>query len=136
MVDKVYPWGDTFKGAEANYIGNPGDTSAVGSYPANGYGLYDMAGNVYEWCLDSYDPDFYAKSPYRDPVSGKPIEVILDTYTTVAWWTFRPVVRGGSWASGPYFIRVATRGSIVPTLSRDNNGFRCVRSVTDGYSQK
>src|SRR5204862_3918608 len=42
-------------------------TSPVKSFPANGFGLYDMAGNVWQWCSDWYRPDYYAVSPPRDP---------------------------------------------------------------------
>ena len=53
LAGKKYPWGDTITFADANYIGDGIDgTTPVGQYAANGYGLYDMAGNVKEWCLD------------------------------------------------------------------------------------
>lgn len=57
-----YPWGNTISRGRANYGGNVGDTREVGSYSENGYHLFDMAGNVYEWCLDVYDKNFYFSS--------------------------------------------------------------------------
>ena len=91
----TYPWGNTLDSSKANYSGNIGDTTAVGEYTANGYGLYDMAGNVWEWCLDGYDSGFYAVSPSQNPLSGaNSIEWILDNYTGVK---SSRVLRGGSW---------------------------------------
>ena len=52
-----YPWGNTIDASKANYNDNVGTTTAVGSYAPNGYGLYNMAGNVYEWCLDVSDEE-------------------------------------------------------------------------------
>ena len=66
LVGKRYPNGDTITPQEANYDWNVGGTTVVGSYPANGYGLYDMAGNLWEWCLDEYDENFYLNSPARN----------------------------------------------------------------------
>ena len=55
LAGKRYPWGDEGATAEkANYGRNVGKPAVVGSYPANGYGLYDMAGKVWEWCQDWY----------------------------------------------------------------------------------
>ena len=93
----TYPWGNTIDSSKANYGGNIGDTTAVGEYTANGYGLYDMAGNVWEWCLDEYNGGFYAVSPSQNPLSGaNSIEWILDNYTGVE---SSRVLRGGSWAA-------------------------------------
>ena len=63
LVGRKYPNGNTLTPRDANYGENVGDTTAVGRYPGNGYGLYDMAGNVWEWCLDTYDSDFYSTFP-------------------------------------------------------------------------
>ena len=67
LVGKKYPWGDGIDTDKANYGWSVGDTTSVGKYPANKYGLYDMAGNVWEWCLDEYNPDFYSTSPREKP---------------------------------------------------------------------
>jgi len=73
LVGKKYPWGDNISHDYANYSGTGGrdqwwkGTAPVGSFSPNGYGLYDMAGNVKEWCLDWYDSDYYSSSPRENP---------------------------------------------------------------------
>ena len=128
LVGKAYPWGDTIDHTKANYSARVGDTTAVGSYPANGYGLYDMAGKVWEWGLDNYDSSFYAKSPYRNPISGAAIDVRLDTYTEVEWF-YQPVLRGGSYVRAVRRARVACRAYGMPKHTYFDVGFRCVRDI-------
>ena len=81
----TYPWGNSDRfGARRTTIIISSDTTAVGKYTANGYGLYDMSGNVWEWCLDEYNSGFYALSPSQNPLSGaNSIRWILDNYTGV-----------------------------------------------------
>lgn len=112
---KRYPWGDNISDTYANYMdsGDPwdNDTSQVEYYAANGYGLYDMAGNVYEWVNDWYKIDNYSESPTNDPpgpISG----------------TSR-VLRGGSWSTLTYNLRVAYRFYSAPSTQSSNSGFRC-----------
>ncbi len=123
-------WGNSISAADANYDENVGDTTVVGAYVANGYGLYDMVGNVWEWCLDAYDSDFYTHSSNRNPLSDvnsiSDAGLILDDYLNVK--SLR-VLRGGSWYNRPQFVRVAFRGTTAPTDTFDQFGFRCARAA-------
>jgi formylglycine-generating enzyme required for sulfatase activity len=120
LVGKRYPWGDEISHDMANYKGVGGRdrwerTSPVGSFPPNGYGLYDMAGNVWEWCADPYDKSYYSRSPQRNPKGGS------GEYC---------VVRGGSWYSNPNGLRAAYRVYYDPRSTKGNLGFRCAQDVT------
>jgi formylglycine-generating enzyme required for sulfatase activity len=113
VAGKLYPWGTDEISAElANYGENIGRTTPVGSYGANGYGLYDMAGNVWEWTWDwSGGYGQTAQNDPRGPSSG---------------W-FR-VVRGGYSGYAAVYCRVADRGGRIdnPDSRYSYNGFRSV----------
>lgn len=101
-------------------------TAPVGSYPPNGYRLYDMVGNVWEWCFDAYDENFYANSPYENPVAGI---VIRDGANNIVAVNKLRVSRGASWYDGRSSIWIASRLGQVPEGRFTNTGFRCVQSV-------
>ena len=126
-----YPWGNTISSGRANYDGHVGDTTAVGKYSPNGYGLYDMTGNVWEWCLDAYDENFYFSSPPRNPLSDVNTSfnanLIIDDYTNVK--SYR-VLRGGSWFRPARNVRVAFRTAHTPTYTGSGIGFRCAMTVS------
>ena len=131
LAGKKYPWGDTISPADASYDRNVNGRTPVGQYPENGYGLYDMAGNVYEWCLDAYDADFYAVSDNsRNPIAGgETVQWLRDNFKSIPNDS-RRVVRGGSWAYDARYLRVAyrlTTGGARGTS--DIYGFRCVKDV-------
>ena len=113
LVGKKYPWGDSIDPDKANYGANIGEATPVGSYPSNGYGLYDMAGNVWEWCSDTYNENYYSKSPPRNP-TGSPRGSV---------W----VNRGGSWNSDARNCGSAVRFFSVPAFRCNNLGLRLVR---------
>ena len=123
-----YPWGNTIDSSKANYNNHIKDTTAVGKYTANGYGLFDMAGNVWEWCLDEYNAGFYATSPARNPLSGaNNIQWILENYTGVK---SNRVLRGGSAYWDATFVRAASRASNTPSSMSAHYGLRCVKVVS------
>ena len=131
LAGKKYPWGDDEPTpADANYDYNVGDPTPVGQYPANGYGLYDMAGNMWEWCLDAYDNGFYAASDNsRNPIAGgETIQWLRENFTSTPTDSPR-VLRGGSWVHSAQDLRVATRYGRMPTYSGDVIGFRCARET-------
>ena len=136
LVGKRFPNGDTISQAEANYRSE--GTVPVGSYAPNGYGLYDMMGNVQEWCLDHYDEFFYSMSPPRNPLNGAPPSntiADLDDYI-VPFERTEIVIRGGDWgtrSTGLYiagrFGRDAAAPSGYGSLEYPGYGFRCVQDV-------
>jgi sulfatase modifying factor 1 len=101
-------------------------TAPVGSYPANGYGLFDMAGNVWEWCADWYRPDYYLHSPARNPQGPD------SSFDPQEPDQQKRVQRGGSFmCSDLYCTRYVpgSRGKGEPTSAAGHIGFRCARSA-------
>ncbi|MYE87403.1 SUMF1/EgtB/PvdO family nonheme iron enzyme [Candidatus Poribacteria bacterium] len=126
LSGKRYPWGNLLDSSKAKYRG--GGTTGVGTYPPNEYGLYDMAGNVWEWCLDAYGGNFYKSSPYRNPIAGaEGITQATSKFTIVK--TPR-VLRGGAWGSSRSTLRVSDRRRFSPVLTDNGSGFRCVKTVS------
>ncbi len=100
-------------------------TAPARSYRPNGYGLYSMVGNVWEWCQDVFDPGYYEVSPTDDPRGPDPAEAPADGED----WR---VMRGGSYLchhSYCYRYRVAARSSNTAESATANLGFRCVRDL-------
>jgi formylglycine-generating enzyme required for sulfatase activity len=131
LKDKAFPWGDEpVDKTRANYSGSQiGGTTPVGSYPANGYGLFDLAGNVWEFMADEWGP--YPSSPQINPVAGGNL-FPDDTFLTV---TTRRVIRGGSFGGSPVNLRVTYRDSHPPEGAQPFVGFRCAQSVSPGKAR-
>ncbi len=128
LKGKKYPWGNNINGTRANYGKNIGHTTPVGKYLPNDYGVYDMAGNVWEWCLDAYQSDFYANSPKRNPVAGTDnVAEIVNDFENVV--TDR-VLRGSGWNGNPEWLRAANRYGDSPAYAGIGAlGFRCAKDI-------
>ena len=108
-----------------------GGTAPVGSFPSNGWGLHDMAGNAWEWCEDWYSEDWYERSGRRNP-TGPAQDTIVDTASPAGP---RRITRGGSFLCSPEFCiryRPAARMPVTPDSSLSHTGFRCVPPGTSG----
>ena len=128
LTGQEYPWGNSIDSTKANYSCNIDDTTPVGQYPANGYGLYDMSGNVWEWCLDVYDVGYYTNSSRRNPIFDvNSVELAKNKLTND---TIYRVLRGGSWLDASQLVRSAFRYRNTPTRTLAGIGFRCVKVIT------
>jgi len=107
-----YPWGEGFDPERCHHRGGHRGTLPVGCFPAgrSAAGAFDMAGNVWEWCQDWFDPAYYAVAPERDPMG--PAEGRLK------------VGRGGGWNAMPGQLRCANRNAWPPEARFSNLGFR------------
>jgi len=112
-ANRQYHFGDRLTARDANFQSKVGRTCKVGSYKPNAWGLYDVHGNVWEWCQDVYASDYYARSPLKDPVGPK---------RGTQW-----VLRGGGEGSPEWACRAAFRYSY--STAEPSVGFRavCVR---------
>ncbi len=126
LVGKRYPWGDDITHDDANYSGTGDGTSPVGSFPPNGYGLYDVAGNVWEWCADEYDDEYYSQSQKKNP-KGPGVAVTFQKHDFTNVISMR-VLRGGA-LTYPYFLRCSYRGRFNADNSSADVGFRCARDL-------
>ena len=132
LEQRVFPWGDEFTPGGEHRMNvwqgsfpdhNTGDdgwygTAPVAAYPPNGHGLFNMCGNVWEWCADWFSPGYYTESPRHDP-PGPPAGA-------------QRVIRGGSYlchASYCRRYRVAARSASTPDSSTGHQGFRCARDA-------
>ena len=121
LMGQPYPWGEADPDASGVYRANyrPNDfaddgfafSAPVGSFPPNGYGLYDMAGNVAEWCRDRYVP-LRSGGPFQPGVLR--------------------LLKGGSWTSRARDLRAAARQSAPPSYADGYIGFRVVRLTPSG----
>ena len=132
LIGKRFPWGDTILHSQANYnasssyaydlsgavnnyhptyaTGEMPYTSPVGVFAANGYGLNDMAGNVFQWCWDWYGTPYSGGSDPRGSATGS-----------------SRVLRGGWWIYNANVLRSAYRGSYTPSTANNSSGFRLAR---------
>ncbi len=110
-VNPTQGWHPAFNDGVSPY------TSPVGYFAANGYGLYDMAGNVMEWCWDWFSDAYYSSSPGTDPRGPAPGA------------DGARVLRGGNWSNYAWYSRSAYRDANSPSYTSSTIGFRCVRGL-------
>jgi sulfatase modifying factor 1 len=115
LPNSNYPWGNRIDSTLVNYGKKYKTTVEVGSFIPNGYGLFDMGGNVWEWTMDNYEDNYYTNSPSQNPkgpISGR----------------FK-VIRGGSWHSGAMCIQTFYRNGLPASWVDFAVGFRCVKNA-------
>lgn len=115
LENLLYPGGDDIEKTQANFFSS--DTTAVMSYAPNGYGLYDMAGNVYEWCHDWYGYNYYEVSVQEPENPTGPLQGVYR------------VLRGGCWKSLKEDLRCSRRHRNNPGTVNGTYGFRCTADV-------
>ncbi len=127
LEDKTYPWGNEDPATRCNYMGYQGDLAAQmanfgegrgplakGRFAPNDFGLFDMSGNVWEWCSDYYNAGYYANSPDHNPQGGNGVT---------------RVVRGGSWQDAlASAVRNADRSRYNQANYKNFVGFRCAKT--------
>jgi sulfatase modifying factor 1 len=122
VTGKRYPWGDRMDRNMANFLTDPSlkalhGTTRCGSCPPNAYGLYDMAGNVWQWVTDWHDPHYYEASPYENPL-GPPAGQLR-------------ILRGGCWlVADVRMLSCSHRHKVPPDTYSYGIGFRIVCPVT------
>jgi formylglycine-generating enzyme required for sulfatase activity len=115
---RLYPWGDRLDRNLANFLVDPATKASQGTtpcraYPENGYGLYDIAGNVWEWVQDWYDPEYYATGPAHSPQGPRKGHL--------------RVLRGGSWlVADVRMLSCSHRHKVPPDTYSYGIGFRVV----------
>ncbi|HKY20566.1 MAG TPA: formylglycine-generating enzyme family protein [Vicinamibacterales bacterium] len=121
LEGKHYPWGDTLDRGSAHFLASACakagcGTAPVGTYPANGFQLYDMAGNVWEWVSDWYAPNYYERAQYLNPQG--PDNGLMR------------ILRGGAWVNtdGRY-LRCSYRHKVPPDSYAYSIGFRVAYST-------
>jgi iron(II)-dependent oxidoreductase len=113
LTGKNFPFGDQIDSTKVNYGRKYSGILKTGSFPPNGYGLYDITGNVWEWTSDFYSDAYYAVSPSENPKGPER-------------GRFK-VIRGGSWHSGAMCVQTYYRNGLSPSWVDFAVGFRCVK---------
>ena len=128
LSGKAYPWGDEEPNPSlASYDSIYRITLPVRSFPPNGYGLYDMAGTVWELCMDEWQENFYSRSPLENPVAGGVVSPTTDLKSIKSL----RVTRGGSWHHrANHGLEVFHRSYSPIDFIDDFQGFRCVKPVS------
>ncbi len=122
LLGKNYPNGDSLEPSDGNFsLSGKNGSVEVCSYAPNGFGLYDMQGNVFEWVMDYYDANYYGSSPTSNPKGPESMSKRLDGIN------FR-VIRGGGWHAGPYCNRLYFRSALPANWLDFDVGFRCAKS--------
>ncbi len=109
----VYPWGNKPDSTKANY--NSFGIMQVKQFAPNGFGVYDSAGNVWEWCADWYLDTYYLFSPGKNP-TGPSVGM-------------HKILRGGAWYCENAQVRTANRYYSLPDATSFHVGFRCAKSI-------